>query len=167
MLRTLQTEELKILRLLEEDSNKSLGELARAIDKSEEEAERIKTNLEDEGIILKYRAIVNWEKIESPEVIALIQVEVTPSQGEGYDEVAGKIANLEEVISCYLLSGDFDLLVEVEGPSLKDVAFFVADKLATLNGVEKTRTNFLLKRYKQMGDYFTVSGKTHRLPIVM
>lgn len=167
MLKTLTTEELRLLNLLEEDAEQSVEELAASLGSEAGSVKELKDRLENEGIILKYRAIVNWEKIESPEVIAIIQVEVTPTQGTGYDEVARKVAEFEEVHTCLLVSGSFDLLVEVEGPSLKDVAFFVADKLATIEGIENTRTNFLLKRYKQMGDLFTHSGKTHRLPIVM
>ena len=167
MLKPLTENELKILNLLEKNSAISIEELSSRSKISLDEIKKIKTNLEDEGIILKYKAIVNWEKIESPEVVALIQVSVTPSQGKGYDEVARKIAELKEVTSCSLVSGSFDLLVEVLGPSLKEVALFVAEKLAVINGVENTKTNFLLKRYKQGGDLFMVGQKTRRLPIVI
>ncbi len=167
MLKPLSDEQLKILTLLEEDSQVTDESLAQAINQSVEELQKLRRELEEEGIILKYRAIINWEKIESSEVIALIQVNVTPELGTGYDVVAQKICQFEEVNTCLLVSGQFDLLVEVTGPSLKDVAFFVADKLATIKGVEHTRTNFLLKRYKQMGDVFTVAGKTHRLPVAL
>ena len=167
MLKPLTENELKILNLLEKNSAISIEELSSRSKIPLDDIQIIKTNLEDEGIILKYKAIVNWEKIESPEVVALIQVNVTPSQGKGYDEVARKIAQLKEVTSCLLVSGSFDLLVEVLGPSLKEVALFVAEKLAVINGVENTKTNFLLKRYKQGGDLFMVGRKTHRLPIVV
>jgi len=167
MLKPLSEEELRLLNFLEENSNISNSELAKKMNMSEDNAGSLKKKLEDEEIILKYRAIIDWEKIESPEVIALIQVSVTPLKGSGYDEVARQISDLDEVSACLLVSGSFDLLVEVVGPSLKDVAFFVAEKLAVLEGVEHTRTNFLLKRYKQAGDIFTVSRKTHRLPMVI
>lgn len=167
MLKPLSTNELKLLNLIEDDCTRSESDLAKILNTTPDEIKQILQTFEDEKIILKYRAIVNWEKIESPEVVALIQVTVTPTQGVGYDEVAGKISNMEEVITCMLVSGSFDLLVEVEGPSLKDVAFFVADKLATIEGVERTSTNFLLKRYKQGGDLFSVAGKTHRLPVII
>jgi len=167
MLKPLTEEELRLLNFLEENSNVTISELAKKMSMSEEKTASLKKKLEEEEIILKYRAIVNWEKIESPEVIALIQVSVTPSKGSGYDDVAKQISELDEVSACLLVSGSFDLLVEVVGPSLKDVAFFVAEKLAGLEGVEHTRTNFLLKRYKQAGDMFTVSRKTHRLPMMI
>ena len=148
MLKPLTENELKILNLLEKNSAMSIEELSSRSKIPLDDIKKIKTNLEDEGIILKYKAIVNWEKIESSEVVALIQVSVTPSHGKGYDEVARKISELKEVTSCLLVSGSFDLLVEVLGPSLKEVALFVAEKLAVINGVENTKTNFLLKRYR-------------------
>jgi DNA-binding Lrp family transcriptional regulator len=167
MLKPLSTNEIKLLNLIENDCTRSEVEIAKILNTTEAEIKHILQTFEEEKIILKYRAIVNWEKIESPEVVALIQVTVTPAQGVGYDEVAQKISNMDEVITCMLVSGSFDLLVEVEGPSLKDVAFFVADKLATIEGVERTSTNFLLKRYKLGGDIFSGTGKTHRLPVMM
>lgn len=165
MLKTLSAEELKILNLLSESGSQTNAELAKKLNLKESDVTPLRQQLENDGIILKYRAIINWEKIESPGVNAVIQVKVTPTQGQGYDEVARKVSSFPEVRTCLLVSGSFDLLVEVEGPGLKDVAFFVADKLATIEGVNHTSTNFLLRRYKQAGDMFTGSGKTHRLPM--
>lgn len=167
MLKTLSKEELNLLIALEENSQITEKELSERLGISEVAVGELKEKLEREGIILKYKAIINWEKIESPEVVAIIQVTVTPKKGTGYDEVAEKISQFDEVKTCLLVSGSFDLLVEVQGPSLKDVAFFVANKLATIEGVEHTRTNFLLKRYKQGGDILGATGKTHRLPIMI
>lgn len=167
MLKTLATEELKILNALAENGLQTDAELASLLKLDEGKVSEIRKELETAGIILKYRAIINWEKIESSGVNAVIQVKVTPAQGQGYDEVARKVSAFSEVRTCLLVSGSFDLLVEVDGPSLRDVAFFVADKLATIEGVNHTSTNFLLKRYKQSGDMFSASGKTHRLPMVI
>lgn len=167
MLKPLSTEELKILNLLEEDSSRTHAELADLVGIELADVERLLNELQSEKIILKYRAIINWEQIESNEVAALIQVSVQTEKDSGYDEVAARIARMDEVTTCLLVSGSFDLLVEVNGPSLKEVAFFVADKLATIEGVTHTRTNFLLKRYKQAGDLLTVKGKTRRLPMVI
>lgn len=167
MLKTLATEELKILNALAENGLQTNAELASLLKLEEGKVSEIRKELETAGIILKYRAIINWEKIESSGVNAVIQVKVTPAQGQGYDEVARKVSAFSEVRTCLLVSGSFDLLVEVDGPSLRDVAFFVADKLATIEGVNHTSTNFLLKRYKQSGDMFSASGKTHRLPMVI
>ncbi|MCX7633786.1 MAG: Lrp/AsnC family transcriptional regulator [Turneriella sp.] len=167
MLKTLDADALKILNALSENGLLTNAELASLTRLEEKRVAEIRHELESSGIILKYRAIINWEKIESPGVIAVIQVRVTPSEGQGYDEVARKIAAFPEVRTCLLVSGSFDLLVEVDGPSLRDVAFFVADKLATIEGVKHTSTNFLLKRYKQSGDIFSSGNKTHRLPMVI
>jgi len=167
MLKTLTNDEIRVLTTLEEKGNIPNSEIAELLKIDEKQVKDIIKNLTDEEIILKYKAIINWEKIESPGVAAVIQVTASPRKGEGYDEVADAISAFEEVQTCLLVSGSFDLLVEVEGPSLKDVAFFVADKLATIDGVEHTRTNFLLKRYKQGGDLLSVTGKTHRLPLSM
>lgn len=166
-MKVLSENEIKLLDLLQEDGSLSDEKAGSTLGIPASEVAQIRQNLEEQGIILKYKAVVNWEKIETPEVVALIQVSVTPRKGFGYDEMAQTISALPEVQSCMLVSGSFDLLVEVIGPSLKDVAFFVADKLAVLDGVEHTRTNFLLKRYKQSGDTFSVSRKTHRLPMVI
>jgi len=167
MLKTLATDELRVLTALGENGLSTNGELATLLKLDEKQVSAIRHELETAGIIIKYRAIINWEKIESSGVNAVIQVKVTPAQGQGYDEVARKVAAFPEVRTCLLVSGSFDLLVEVDGPSLRDVAFFVADKLATIEGVNHTSTNFLLKRYKQSGDMFSVTGKTHRLPMVI
>ncbi len=167
MLKTLATEELKILNALADNGLLTNTELATLLKLDAAKVAEIRKELEAAGIILKYRAIINWEKIESSGVNAVIQVKVTPAQGQGYDEVARKVYAFSEVRTCLLVSGSFDLLVEVDGPSLRDVAFFVADKLATIEGVNHTSTNFLLKRYKQSGDMFSASGKTHRLPMVI
>lgn len=167
MLKTLATEELKILNALAENALLTNDELAPLVKIDTAKVAELRRELEAAGIIIKYRAIINWEKIESNGVNALIQVKVTPERGQGYDEVARKVAAFPEVRTCLLVSGSFDLLVEVDGPSLRDVAFFVADKLATIEGVNHTSTNFLLKRYKQSGDMFSVSGKTHRLPMMI
>lgn len=167
MLKTLATEELKILNALGDNGLMSNEDLANLLKLEAKRIGEIRSELESAGIIIKYRAIINWEKIESTGVNAVIQVKVTPAQGQGYDEVARKVAAFSEVRTCLLVSGSFDLLVEVDGPSLRDVAFFVADKLATIEGVNHTSTNFLLKRYKQSGDMFSVTGKTHRLQMMI
>lgn len=167
MLKTLATDELKVLNALGDNGLLTNAELATLLKLDEKQVTATRTELESAGIILKYRAIINWEKIESSGVNAVIQVKVTPAQGQGYDEVARKVAAFPEVRTCLLVSGSFDLLVEVDGPSLRDVAFFVADKLATIEGVNHTSTNFLLKRYKQSGDMLSATGKTHRLPMVI
>ena len=161
-MKTFSTNEIKLLKILYDNATISTDEIAKKLQVSIEEAKTIKQNVDDSGIILKYKAVINWEEIESTNVVAVIEVSVTPSKGFGYDEVAKIISNFSEVKTCFLVSGSFDLLVEVEGPSLPYVSFFIADKLATIDGVNHTKTNFLLRRYKQDGDIL-MSGKSNRL----
>ncbi len=165
-MQTFTTEEMKFLQLLENGIQPSDDMIANKLKIDISQVKKLRDKFENDGIILKYKAIINWEKIESQDVVALIQVSVQTSEGVGYDKVAKAVADLEEVQTCFLLSGSFDLLVEVEGKSLKQVAFFVADRLSTMKGIKHTKTNFLLKRYKQNGDILSAS-KTYRLPIVI
>ena len=103
-------------------------------------------------IIVSYPALIDWSKIDGKEnVVAMIEVNVTPKRGVGFDEVAERIYRFPEVTSVYLMSGAFDLLVTVEGKSLKEVAAFVSEKLATIDNVISTRTHFMLKKYKHDG----------------
>ena len=119
------------------------------------------SRLEATGVIRHYKAIIDWEKAGRELVFAFIDVRVSPSRGVGYDDVARRIYRYPEVHSVYLVSGDYDLRVVVEGNTMRDVAFFVAEKLAPLEGVLSTRTNFLLKKYKSDGDH--VRGLSPRM----
>ena len=121
-----------------------------------EVAAKIK-DYESSGVILGYRAILNEEKIGVDIVRAVIEVKITPERGGGFDRLAGRIAKYSEVRSCYLMSGGYDLLVVVEGASLREVASFVSEKLATIHGVISTATHFMLKIYKEQG--ILVSGE--------
>ena len=167
MLKPLTSLEIQIIQELEKNGIIKNDILSQKLNNSEEKIAKIRNQLESDGIILKYKAIINREKIESSEVIAIIQVNSSPQMGIGYDKVAKKICQFKEVQSCILVSGSFDILVEVSGSSIREVAFFVADKLATIKEVEGTKTSFLLKRYKQNGDIFENTNKTHRQPLVI
>ncbi len=120
---------------------------------------------EKDKIILRYRAHINWERIRQHEVRALIEVKVIPERGVGFDAIAESIYRFPEVTALYLISGGYDLLVQVEGPSLKEVAFFVSEKLATLKNVQSTATHFLLKKYKEDGDILVEQPDSKRLLI--
>ena len=111
-------------------------------------------DMEKEGVIRRYKTIIDKEKVGDERVFAFIDVRVSPTRGVGFDEVAKRIYRYPEVHSVYLVSGDYDLRVVVEGHTMREVAFFVADKLATLEGVLSTQSNFLLKKYKEDGDIF-------------
>jgi DNA-binding Lrp family transcriptional regulator len=108
---------------------------------------------------------VNWERVKEHEVRALIEVKVTPMRGVGFDVVAESIYKFPEVSSVYLLSGTYDLLVQVEGPNLKEVSLFVSEKLATIENVQSTVTHFMLKKYKEDGEILVEQPESKRLPI--
>jgi DNA-binding Lrp family transcriptional regulator len=116
-------------------------------------------------VILGYRAILNEEKLGIDVVRAVIEVKITPERGGGFDRLAERIAKYDEVHSCYLMSGGYDLLVVVEGDNLRDVAQFVSEKLATIQGVVSTATHFMLKPYKDQGMLVTREKNEERLAI--
>ncbi len=146
----------ELLSIIEKNSRIGLNELAVLLGRSEEEVLKELENLEKEGIICGYNTLIDWEKTSIEKVTALIEVRVTPQRGQGFDKIAERIYNYPEVRSVYLISGGFDLLVILEEKSLREIANFVSDKLATLDSVLSTGTHFILKKYK---DYGTVLAK--------
>lgn len=157
----------EILEILENNSKYTDGQIAVMLDRSAEEVrEKIKI-LEDENIIAGYKTVVNWEKMPKETVTALIEVKVTPQRGEGFDKVAERIYRYPEVKACYLMSGGFDLTVIIEGKTLKEVAFFVAEKLAPLDSVLSTSTHFVLKKYKENGTIFECEEGDHREAVIL
>lgn len=139
----------KLLQLLEQDCTLTDAQLASMANMSEEEVRAAKKALEDDKLILGYKAIVDWDRTQREAVTALIEVKVTPQRGEGFDRVAERIYQYEEVESVYLMSGAFDLTVIISGRSLKEVASFVGERLSTLEDVTGTATHFILKKYKE------------------
>jgi len=146
--------EKEILKLLACNSRISLEEMATMLDTNEDEVAAIIKRLEEEKIILKYTTVINWEKAGSDTATAIIDVKVTPQREVGFDAVAERIYRFPEVRSVSLMSGEYDLSVTIEGKSMKEVALFVAQKLATLEHVQSTRTHFVLKYYKMAGVIF-------------
>ena len=157
--------EKKILSILERDARTTPAKIAVMIDKSEEDVKNVIADLEKCGIIRRYKTVIDWDKAGKDRVFAFIDVSVTPSRGVGYDEIAQRIYEYPEVHSVYLVSGDYDLRVVCEGKTMQQVAFFVAERLAPLDGVLSTRTNFLLKKYKDDGDIFGEKSEDYRLPV--
>ena len=154
-----------LLKILQENAAAKPGLVAKMLNLSEEEvAARIK-QFESERIILGYRAILNEEKMGLDVVRALIEVKITPERGGGFDRLAERVAKYSEVRSCYLMSGGYDLLVVVEGNNLRDVAKFVAEKLATIQGVISTATHFMLKVYKDHGMLVNEDTNEERLAV--
>lgn len=139
----------KLLQLLESDCTLTHDQLASMTGMSVEEVQSAIKQYEDEKIILGYQAVVDWDRTQRENVTALIEVKVTPQRGEGFDRVAERIYQYDEVESVYLMSGAFDLTVIISGRTLKEVAHFVGEKLATLEDVTGTATHFILRKYKE------------------
>ncbi|MGI6679762.1 MAG: Lrp/AsnC family transcriptional regulator [Dehalobacterium sp.] len=144
----------KILRILESNGRIPFDQLAIMVGLTTSETEKIIKELEEEKIILKYSAVINWEKAGLEETVAIIDVKVAPQREVGFDAVAQRIYRFPEVRSVSLISGDYDLSVSIEGKSMKEVASFVSQKLSTIDGVLGTSTHFILKRYKVAGVAF-------------
>jgi len=155
-----------ILEILESNARISLEDLAKLTGKSKKELQIAIKKYERNGTIVKYKAVINRQKIKSDKgVVALIEVKVSPQKDVGFDAVAERIFRFPEVKSCYLLSGTYDLLLQVEGDDIHTVASFVAEKLAPLSQVRGTATHFMLKKYKEDGVVLVKQEKSKRLAI--
>ena len=138
-----------LLELLEQDCTQPTAQLAAQAGMTEAEAKAAIQKYEDERIILGYQAIIDWDRVRQETVTALIEVNVTPQSIDGFDRIAERIYQYEEVESMYLMSGSFDLTVIISGRTLREVAQFVGERLATIEGVTGTATHFILKKYKE------------------
>lgn len=154
-----------LLKLLLENASLKPAQLAAMLNQPEADVAARISEYERDHVILGYRTIINEEKLGMELVRAVIEVKITPEREGGFDRLAGRIAKYDEVKSCYLMSGGYDLLVIVEGDSLREVARFVAEKLATLQGVLSTATHFLLKPYKEQGVLMTHEQHGERLAV--
>ncbi len=141
----------ELLAIIEKNSRADLKELAIILGVEEIDVVNELAALEKEGIICGYHTLINWENTSIEKVNALIEVRVTPQRGQGFDAIAERIYKYDDVEAVYLISGGYDLLVSLEGKSLKEVASFVSDKLSTLDTVLSTATHFVLKKYKDHG----------------
>ncbi|MBM3876095.1 MAG: Lrp/AsnC family transcriptional regulator [Verrucomicrobia bacterium] len=154
-----------LLKLLHKNAALRPAQLAALLNSTEPEvAARIK-DYESGQVILGYRTILNEEKLGVDIVRAVIEVKITPEREGGFNRLADRIARYDEVRSCHLMSGGYDLLVVVEGESLRDVASFVSEKLATLSGVVSTATHFMLKAYKEQGVLMSRERNEERLSV--
>lgn len=152
----------ELLAIIEKNSRIDLKELAVILGVQEIDVVNELQRLEDEGIICGYHTLVNWEKTSLDKVTALIEVRVTPQRGQGFDNVAERIYKYPEVRSVYLISGGYDLMVILEGKTLREVSSFVSDKLAPLEPVLSTATHFILKKYKDHGTIFMQKSEDER-----
>nr|WP_216667531.1 Lrp/AsnC family transcriptional regulator [Saccharibacillus deserti] len=156
---------LDILELLEEDARRTHGLLSTMLNVPEEEVREAVAELEQDRVIVKYATVVNESKVNDEKVTALIEVQITPERGRGFEGIAERIYLYPQVKAVFLMSGAYDLLVEVEGVNLKDVASFVSDKLSPIESVLSTKTHFILKKYKQNGIIFEEHEEDRRLMI--
>lgn len=156
---------LKILDLLREDARQSPEVIAAMLGTAESEVKAAIRQMEEEKIIVKYATVVNWSKFDEDRVTALIEVQITPERGRGFDALAERIYLFPEVKAVYLMSGSYDLQVEIEGRTLKEVAGFVSTRLSTLESVISTKTHFILKKYKQDGIIFEEHEGDYRMLI--
>jgi DNA-binding Lrp family transcriptional regulator len=154
-----------LLKILQQNATTTPAKLAMMLNLTEEEAAAKIKQYETDKVILGYRAILNEEKMRVDVVRAVIEVRITPERGGGFDRLAERIAKYDEVRSCYLMSGGYDLFVVVEGDNLREVARFVSEKLATIQGVISTATHFMLKVYKEHGLLAAPENKEERLAV--
>lgn len=153
----------RILSYIEKNSRIDLKDLAVMLDLEESALMNELEAMEQEGIICGYHTLINWDKAGVEKVTALIEVRVTPQRGMGFDKVAERIYNYPEVNSVYLISGGFDLMVTLEGQTLREISQFVSDKLSALDQVLSTKTNFILKKYKDHGTVMAAPTKDERI----
>ncbi len=153
----------KILTIIEKNSKIDLKELAIILGEEEIDVANEVKAMEEDGTICGYHTLIDWDKTSIEKVSALIEVRVTPQRGQGFDNIAERIYKYPEVNSVYLMSGGYDLLVTLEGKSLKEVSSFVSDKLSTLDTVLSTTTHFILKKYKDHGTIMAKKFEDTRL----
>lgn len=152
----------QILKTIEKNSRISIKELAVLLGEAEIDVANEVAALENEGIICGYHTLINWEQTSLERVNALIEVRVTPQRNQGFDNIAERIYQYPEVDAVYLISGGYDLLVSLEGKSLKEVSSFVSNKLSTLDSVLSTATHFVLKKYKDHGTILSKKEEDER-----
>ena len=152
----------KILTFIEKNSRIDLKDLALMLGVDETSVMNELEAMEQEGIICGYHTLINWDKAGVEKVTALIEVRVTPQRGQGFDSIAERIYKYPEVRSVYLMSGAYDLMVILEGKTLREVSNFVSDKLSTLDSVLSTATHFILKKYKDHGTAFATKKEDER-----
>ena len=153
---------IKLLKLINKNSRTSTADLATMLGMTESEVETEIAEMEREGLIRGYKAVIDWDSLDGAYVSAIIELKVTPKAGRGFEDVADKIMQYPQVESVYLMSGVYDLNVVVKGKTLQDVANFVAKELSTIDSVTSTATHFVLRRYKELDVALLGTGKDER-----
>ena len=152
----------QILNIIEKKARIDISELALRVGTDEQAILNELEAMENERIICGYHTLIDWDKVGVEKATALIEVRVTPQRGMGFDKVAERIYNYPEVNSIYLISGGFDFMVIIEGKTLREVAQFVSERLAPMDAVLSTKTNFILKKYKDHGTIMAKPAKDER-----
>ena len=142
---------IELLEIIEKDARLTNEQIAVMLDKETGDISKIIEEYVENGIVLGYKALIDWDKTSREYVNAVIELKVTPQPDRGFDKAAERIYNYPEVQSLYLMSGSYDLLVMLEGKTMREVALFVAQKLAPIDGVISTATHFVLRKYKDKG----------------
>ncbi len=155
----------EILDILSTDARRTPADISAMLKHPEKEIKKIIGQMEKNGTILAYKTVINRDKMDSGSTYCIIEVKCSPQRGVGFDAIAKRIYKYPEVNSLYLMSGGHDLLLIIEGKTMKDIAYFVAEKLATMEHVKSTSTHFLLKRYKEDGFILENEEKTSRLAV--
>ncbi|HEY8345942.1 MAG TPA: Lrp/AsnC family transcriptional regulator [Symbiobacteriaceae bacterium] len=155
----------EILHLLQSDARLTAEHIAAMVGEEPEAVAQAIAEMEADRVLLRYTAVVDWDKMDTDTVTAIIDVKISPQRDVGFDRLARRIARFPEVRACYLVSGAYDLSVIVEAGSLKEVARFVSQRLSTLEGVASTTTHFILKRYKHDGVLFEDAESDERLAV--
>lgn len=153
---------VEILKLIEKDAKLSAEQIATMLDCDVQSVKDDIAEMEKSGVILGYNTVVDWEKTDRETVSAMIDVKLTPQRDRGFDRVAEKIYNYPEVKAVYLMSGSYDLSVLIEGRTMKEVAFFVSQKLAPIEAVISTATHFVLHKYKDTGVLYDTTNADER-----
>ena len=156
-----------IIKILEKDGRATPEQIAKQLGRDVEEVRKTIAKMEEDKIIACYKAVINWEKVDSDLVVAVIEVKITPQIGRGFDRVAERIYQFPEVKSVYLMSGSYDLSIHIEGRTVREIARFVSEKLSPLECVISTATHFILKKYKDGGVILTDGPKDDREVITL
>lgn len=151
-----------LLKLLEDDASLTPEQLSTMLEKEEGDIKKMIRTYEENGVILGYKTLIDWDKTDREYVTALIEVKLVPQRDRGFDRIAEKLNNYPEVKSLYLMSGGYDLCVLIEGKTMKEVAYFVARKLSTIEYITGTATHFVLKKYKDKGVVYGITDEDER-----
>lgn len=154
-----------VLKILEQDARTPPEKIATMTGISRDEVGKIITQAEKDKTIVKYKTIVDWSRLGDEQVLALIEVKTIPHRNVGFDSIAERIYSFPQVYSVYLVSGTYDLQIQVVGKNIQEIGEFVSEKLATLDSIQGTVTHFLLKKYKEDGEILNPGEKNNRLAI--